>query len=88
MQLLTLRQVSKLISTPESTLRSWAKDSDNQFPAFKLQNAWRVDENDLDDWLTRQKERGVVAPLSALKSQHSLAIEKGGLTDVKYNLSQ
>ena len=88
MQLLTLRQVSKLISTPESTLRSWAKDSKGDFPAFKLQNAWRVDENDLEDWLSRQKVRGVVAPLSALKSQHSLAIEKGGLTDVKYNLSQ
>jgi len=88
MQLLTLRQLSKLISTPDSTLRSWAKDSDNHFPAFKLQNAWRVDENDLDDWLTRQKERGVRAPLSALKSQIPLASKKGGLTDVKYNLSQ
>ena len=43
------------------TLRQWAKE--NKFPAFKVERHWRVDEEDLNNWLVGKKERGDVTPL-------------------------
>ena len=52
---ITLTQVSELTSTPVSTLRKWAKDK--TFPAFKLPSgAWRITEEDYEDWLVQVKE--------------------------------
>jgi|TARA_Y100001935_G_C16954670_1_gene336392 excisionase family DNA binding protein len=78
-KLFTLTQVSELTSTPVSTLRKWAKDK--TFPAFKLPSgAWRITEEDYEDWLVQVKERGALTPLSKDNPElTSLREKKGGL---------
>ena len=66
MKLLTLKQVKDITQIPESTLRKWSKE--NLFPAFKVGSSWRVDQEDLDIWLS-DKKKGVLPTLpSALKT--------------------
>ncbi len=83
-KLFTLTQVSELTSTPVSTLRKWAKDK--TFPAFKLPSgAWRITEEDYEDWLVQVKERGADTPLSEDNPDNStLREKKGGLPYATY----
>ncbi len=85
MKLLTLKQVKEITQIPESTLRNWAKS--NSFPAFKVGSSWRVDQEDLDIWLSGKKERSATnTPLSDKNPENSLlAREKGCLINVQYN---
>ena len=85
MKLLTLRQVKEITEIPESTLRKWSKEK--VFPAFKVGSSWRVDQEDLDIWLSDKKERSATnTPLSDKNPENSLlAREKGGLINVQYN---
>ena len=77
MKLLTLKQVKNITQIPESTLRNWSKGK--SFPAFKIGKSWRVDEQDLNNWLTDKKKEESSAPLSASKNPVNLhsASEKG-----------
>ena len=56
MQIYKLSDLSKVLSTPVSTLRRWAKEG--YIPAFKLAKIWYVEEDELQMWLKDQKERG------------------------------
>jgi excisionase family DNA binding protein len=83
MRLLNLEQVSELISIPVSTLRKWAKSK--YLPAFKLGTNWRVSEEDLSQWIAKQKleekkKEESSAPLSItnIPQNPHLASEKGG----------
>jgi excisionase family DNA binding protein len=79
MKLLTLDDCAELTAIPKSTLRQWAKE--NKFPAFKVERHWRVDEEDLNNWLVGKKERGAVTPLSTDDPTNlHLASEKGGMS--------
>ena len=66
MKLLTLKQVKDITQIPESTLRKWSKE--NLFPAFKVGSSWRVDQEDLDIWLSIKKKRVLRTLPSALKT--------------------
>ena len=79
MKLLTLKQVKDITQIPESTLRKWSKE--NLFPAFKVGSSWRVDQEDLDIWLSDKKEESATTPFSVKDSENSvLARQKGVLT--------
>ena len=76
MKLYKLKEVSEKLSIPESTLRNWSKGQ--SFPAFKIGKSWRVDEQDLNNWLTDKKKEESSAPLSTSeKSVLHLTSEKG-----------
>jgi excisionase family DNA binding protein len=77
MKLYKLKEVSEKLSIPESTLRNWSKGK--SFPAFKIGQSWRVDEQDLNNWLTDKKKEESSAPLSTSKNSVNihLASEKG-----------
>jgi excisionase family DNA binding protein len=77
MKLYKLKEVSEKLSIPESTLRNWSKGK--SFPAFKIGKSWRVDEQDLNNWLTDKKKEESSAPLSTSKNPVNLhsASEKG-----------
>ena len=85
MNLLTLKQVKEMTQIPESTLRKWSKDK--SFPAFKVGSSWRVDQEDLDTWLSDKKEESATnTPFSVIDSENSvLARQKGGLNNVKFS---
>jgi excisionase family DNA binding protein len=84
MNLLTLEECSQKTSIPISTLRNWAKKE--KFPAFKIERNWRVDEEDLNNWLVGKKERSATnTPLSDNPTNLHLSDEKGGLYNVHIN---
>lgn len=55
-QLLTPEQVAERLQVTIRTVYQWLADGD--LPAFKLGRAWRISEEDLQEFLKQRKRKG------------------------------
>ena len=55
MTLLKLDKVAERLDVSKSSIYNWIHDGDNDFPAFKLNGEWRVDEEDLRQYIEKSK---------------------------------
>lgn len=51
-EILTLKEVARLLKVAEKTVYSMAQKS--EIPAFKVRGQWRFRRDDIDHWIDRQ----------------------------------
>ena len=51
---LTVRDVAKLLQVDEKTIYRLVKKK--ELPGFKVAGTWRFKQEDIDEWIERQKE--------------------------------
>jgi excisionase family DNA binding protein len=55
-EILTIREVASLLKIGEKTTYTMAQSG--QLPGFKVRGQWRFRRTDIDQWITRQVDRG------------------------------
>jgi len=58
-EILTIKDVAAYLKVNERTVYRLA--ASKKIPAFKIGNAWRFRKDELDQWIKRQSNHGVVA---------------------------
>ncbi len=57
-QIMTLQEVSEYLKIKERTIYGWV--TCGKIPAFKLGNAWRFRRSELEEWIDKKRNVGVI----------------------------